>query len=368
MNLRRYFRYFDYINLTCTLALLTLGLAFVYSATYTTTNPYSIFFKKQLFGAVTGMGLYFLFCTVDIRGVSRWGYYGYLITLGLLAYTIVGGWVGLGAKRWISLGIIRFQPSELAKVLFPFFVATHLEDKQIQRPRNEPLQTRDFYLPLIGLSAAFLLIFRQPDLGTALIVLFSGGLLLWTIGLPRIIYVTAISVTLLASPVLWHTLKPYQKQRVMTMLGHGSKNRERYQIEQSLIAVGSGGITGQGYLQGTQNKLLFLPEDHTDFIFAVVCEEWGFLGALLVIGLFCLLLGRLMLVVATSPTMFEHIVVTGLLLYLLLSFLINVGMVIGLLPTVGIPLPFMSYGVTHLWCALVSTGILNNAAIRRFYF
>ena len=163
-------------------------------------------------------------------------------------------------------------------------------------------------------------------------------------------------------------MKPYQQNRVLVMLGHGDARKERYQTEQSKIAIGSGGIFGKGLLKGTQNKLHFLPEDHTDFIFAVICEEWGLIGALLVILLLLALFTRLLFVVVTVETLFEQIVALGLLMPVLFSACINIGMVIGLLPIVGIPLPLMSYGMTNLIITLASLGWINNIAIRRFYY
>ena len=273
----------------------------------------------------------------------------------------------MGAQRWISLYAFRFQPSELAKMLFPFFVATYLA----QRYGTRSMPTLPFTLflkPLACLGVTFLLIARQPDLGTALIVLASGIILLWSIGLPRSFFLVAGLLCFASAPVLWKCLKPYQQKRVLSLLGKGSVNKERYQIEQAKIAIGSGGIIGKGYLKGTHNKLAFLPEDHTDFIFAVVCEEWGLLGALLLITLFLALFGRFFFIMLSSHSLVEHTLVMGLSIYLMLSFFINIGMVIGLLPTVGIPLPLFSYGITNLWCALSSLGILNNMAIKRWYF
>jgi len=152
------------------------------------------------------------------------------------------------------------------------------------------------------------------------------------------------------------------------LLGQGSEQKERYQIEQSKIAIGSGGLTGKGLLKGTQNKLAFLPEDHTDFIFSVICEEWGFLGALTILILFCLLFIRILYITIKLPSASLQIISIGLVIHIMLSVCINIGMVTGILPIVGISLPLFSYGLSNLWVTLASLGWLNNIAIRRFYY
>ncbi len=220
---------------------------------------------------------------------------------------------------------------------------------------------------MVVLLISFLLILKQPDLGTALIVLFSGILLLWLAGINRKFFTIAFMGCVLAAPLLWHCLKPYQKNRIMVFLGQGDSRKERYQIEQSRIAVGSGGLAGKGFLNGTQNKFMFLPESRTDFIFAVICEEWGFLGALILIGLYLTLFIRLFYVIATIKNFYAQLLATGLIIHIVFSTLINMCMVIGLLPIVGIPLPFISYGVSNLWISFASLGWLNSIATRRFY-
>ena len=281
---RRFFRYFDWISFITMLMILALGLLFVFSSTYRVELPFSIFFKKQLFGAVSGIVLYFIFCVKDFRNVARFAYYTYFGILILLAYTVVGGWIGMGAKRWISLYFIRFQPSELVKLFLPMFIAIHfLGNSDEKHVIKTAVPFKKFLFPLGVLFISFGLILKQPDLGTALIVLFSGLTMMWFIGINRKILVSSVLVVTLCFPVFWTFLKPYQKQRISVLFGYGDAKNERYQIEQSKIAIGSGGITGKGILNGTQSKLRFLPEDHTDFIFSVVCEEWGFLGALLLL-------------------------------------------------------------------------------------
>lgn len=368
---RRCFRYFDWISFLLIIVLLVVGLLFVFSATYKTDLPFSMFFKKQLIGAGIGLVAYLFFSFTDLRSSYRAWFIGYFVLLCLLLYTLtVGRWV-MGAQRWISLGFIRFQPSELTKFFLPLFIAYYFCETTVpkykfsQVPR---LTYKDFLFPLGVLAISFILIRKQPDLGTALIVLGSGLILLWFVGLSKYFFIIGLAISLAGAPIIWKCLRPYQQDRVLVLLGYGNVRKERYQIEQSKIAIGSGGVWGKGFLKGTQNKLNFLPEDHTDFIFSVICEEIGLVGALLVLLLFGLLFVRLLFVVISVETLFEQIVALGLLLPILLSVCINIGMVIGLLPIVGIPLPLVSYGMTNLIITLASLGWINNIAIRRFYY
>lgn len=367
---RRYFRYFDWISFFLMLIILGIGLLFVFSSTYTPERPFSMFFKKQsILGLFGGLGLYFFFCIKDLRKLMRWGYFFYFLILILLIYTIVGGWIGMGAKRWISLYFIRVQPSELAKLFLPVFFAYYFSEQDIPAySAPEKLPLKDFLFPLVVLFLSFLLILKQPDLGTALVILFSGLTLVWFIGINKKFFILGGIICLLGAPFFWKILKPYQQKRILVLLGQGELHKERYQIEQSKIAIGSGGVCGKGFLCGTQNKLEFVPEDHTDFIFSVLCEEWGFVGALLILFLFCLLFARIIYVAMFLPGFFEQIIVIGLLMHILLSVCINIGMVAGMLPIVGIPLPLMSYGVSNLWVTMASLGWINNIFIRRFYY
>lgn len=366
---RRYFRYFDWFSFFITLLLLGLGLLLVFSSTYRAEKPISIFFKKQVFGALTGLLIYFFFCIKDLRKLARWGFWIYIGVMVLLMYTIIGGWIGKGGQRWISLYVIRFQPSELAKLFFPFFIAHFLEDLEFLNPvKSRYLPIAQFMVPLLVLIISFGLIAKQPDLGTALLILFSGFITFWFIGINREFFLTIALVGMLGAPFFWNFLKPYQQQRILVLFGYGDARKERYQVEQSKIAIGSGGIIGKGLLQGTQNKLDFLPEDHTDFIFSVACEEFGFIGAILILFLFFLMFARIIFIIAQIPPLFEQIIGIGLLAHILISVCINLGMVTGILPAVGIPLPLFSSGVSNLWITLASLGGLNNIAIRRFYY
>ena len=310
-----------------------------------------------------GLIIYFIFCITDYRTLCRWGYIFYFIIIALLLFTIIKGSVALGGKRWIDLGIIKFQPAELAKLFFPAFITYYFYTEK----DDNSYAFKDF-IPILGiLGISFFLIHKQPDLGTALIVLLSGLILMWLCRMPKNFFVISFVLILITTPITWQFLKPYQKKRIAVFLGEGDKQKERYQIEQSKIAIGSGGLFGKGFLQGTQNKLMFLPEGRTDFIFSVLCEEFGFIGGITILFLFTLLFLRLCYVITTIKNFFAQLLAAGLIMHIMASTFINIGMVIGLLPIVGIPLPFISYGLTNLWVVFASLGWFNGIAIRRFY-
>lgn len=356
---KRAFTYFDGISFGLTLAIALIGLLFVYSATYQQQQPFSMFFKKQLLGIITGIGIYLGIYLCDHRQLVRLGYFGYFGMVALLVVTLVKGKFAMGAGRWIDLKIVRFQPSELAKLLLSPFITYYLE--------TEESKTYSFptFLPILALlGASFLLIIKQPDLGTGLIVLGAGSAILWFAGIGKKFFIITCLTGLICAPILYHCLHPYQRKRIEVFLGGGDSKKERYHLEQSKIAIGSGGITGKGILQGTQTRLHFLPESRTDFIFSVLCEEWGILGAICLILLYCALVLRNIYLIYTVDHFFDQLLAIGLLTPIALSIIINIGMVTNLLPIVGIPLPLMSYGISHLWITFAILGWLNAIVSR----
>lgn len=353
---RRSLRYFDWIAFFLIVTLMSIGLLFIYSATYKTGQPFSLFFKKQASGIAAAIVIYLVCSLIDYRWFMQWSGVFYTSGIALLLFTIIKGSIGMGAQRWVNLVFIKIQPSELIKLFFPLWAASYLYDNRTYFSYS----LREFAPLFASLCISFLLILKQPDLGTALIVLFSGIILFWLSGINKKYFIYAGICIAVSAPFSWHTLRPYQKKRVLVFLGQGDAANERYHIEQSKIAIGSGGTHGKGFLQGTQNKLLFLPESRTDFIFSVICEEAGFLGALLILALYTLLF--LHLLGAAISIEQEHIQLLsfGLIIPLVLATIINIGMVLGLLPIVGIPLPFISYGLSNLWVTCASLGIFNT--------
>ncbi|MGB8367531.1 MAG: FtsW/RodA/SpoVE family cell cycle protein [Candidatus Babeliales bacterium] len=363
MNIKnwRTFRYFDLTNFLIMGILASIGLIFVFSATYTSEQPFSSFFIKQLSGIITGFFIYFLCLILDHRSCIRWGFIGYFITISLLIFTLMKGSVGMGAQRWISLIFFKLQPSELAKLFLPSFIVYYLYTH-----KNAPLFNFFNFIPIIGIALlSFILILKQPDLGTALIVLFSFLIMCWLAGITKKFFIYGFLILITTMPFSWRILKPYQKNRVTVFLGYGNTKKERYQIEQATIAIGSGGLTGKGLLHGTQNKLRFLPEGRTDFIFAVLSEELGLAGGLFVLFLYTLLFYRSFLIIQQINDWYMQLFATGTLMHIILSTVINIGMVLGFLPIVGIPLPLMSYGISNLWITFASFGLLQNIAMQR---
>ncbi|MCK5632245.1 rod shape-determining protein RodA [bacterium] len=360
---KKLFRHFDWINFFLITSLACIGLLFIFSATYRPEQPFSIFFKKQTFGVIAGLFLYLICSAIDYRTWIRLGYFFYIVALGLLAFTLIKGSIGMGAQRWISLFFFRLQTSELAKLLFPAFIAHYLQTHKM----TEQLSFRHFIPLIFVLLISTFLILKQPDLGTAIIVFVSGIVLLWMANINKKFFLYGSLIFLMTAPLSWNFLKDYQKKRVTTFLGQGKSKKERYQIEQSHIAIGSGGIFGKGILQGTQNRFLFLPESRTDFIFSVLCEELGFTGAILILLLYFILFVRIISSIFIMQTPIMQIFAVGLTIHILLSTIINLAMVTGLLPIVGIPLPFMSYGLSNLWITFISLGWFHSVSTQKTY-
>lgn len=362
-TITRSFRYFDWLSFLIITCIAGIGLSCIFSATYTPAAPYSTFFKKQTIGIISGLFFYIVFSLIDYRSAVRWGYILYAGVIGLLIFTLIKGKMGMGAQRWVDLVFFRFQPSELTKLFLPAFI-TH----QLFSQSDVPMYKFKQFIPsLITLCISALLIIKQPDLGTGLLVLFSGLIMLWFAGLSNKFFAWSFLLFIICAPLSWHLLKPYQKKRIMVFMGEGDDAKERYQLEQSKIAIGSGGLLGKGYLRGTQNRLMFLPEGRTDFIFSVLSEEWGFLGALILLILYAALFFRQWLIIARMKNFYAQLNALGLIIHVILSALINIAMVIGLLPIVGIPLPFMSYGISNLWITCASLGWINSIHIHQQY-
>lgn len=278
-----------------------------------------------------------------------------LFVLGLLlllAVALVGD-ISKGARRWLDLGVVRFQPSELMKLALPMLLAWLYA--QVATP------PRLFWVG-IGLSliaAPAVLILKQPDLGTALLVISSGGLVIYLAGLHYRHLLIALVLGLVSLPIVWELLHDYQRQRVYTFLNPGSdKLGSGWNTEQAIIAIGSGGLYGKGWLQGSQTHHGFIPERHTDFIFAAFAEEWGLVSAAALIGLYGCIVLRGLILASRAPSRYGQLLAGNLSLMFFVYMCINIGMVSGLLPVVGVPLPLMSYGGTSVMTLLIGFGIL----------
>lgn len=283
--------------------------------------------------------------------ISAWP--SYIISIVLLVFILIFGHTGKGAQRWINLGFIKCEPSELLKITLPLLLSYTL----IQLP--SPLNFKNFSLVAILIAIPVLLILKQPDLGTGLIISFSSLSILWLYGIKREVIITLLCIGTLLLPIGWYGLHDYQKQRIITLIKPSADIQGKgYHIHQSKIAIGSGGLYGKGYMKGSQAHLGFLPEHHTDFIFALLAEEFGFIGCTIYLGIVCLLFRRIknmLLAINDYPHLLHG---AGIMILLFFSHFINIAMVCGFLPVVGVPLPLMSYGGTSALITLVNLGIL----------
>ena len=346
----------DFPLLLITLTIMAVGLATVHSATYDG--------NQRMLAQAGNMGI----ALVVMWFVSRLPPQKlmglaiplYVVGLLLLVAVFLFGIKVNGAKRWLSLGFTRIQPSEIMKIAMPLMLAWYFHKYEAT------LRARHFIVAALLLFVPFALIAKQPDLGTALLVGGAGFFVIFFAGLPWKVIVGLIAAAGAAAPLLWGMMHDYQRKRILTLidpttdpLGAG------YHIIQATIAIGSGGPFGKGYLNGTQTHLEFIPEKHTDFIFAVYSEEWGLLGNGLLVFLYTLLIGRGMMIAAAAPTKFTRLLAGAITLGFFTYAFINMGMVSGILPVVGVPLPFMSYGGTALVTLFLGIGMLMSIHTHR---
>lgn len=346
----------DFPLLLITAGIMAIGLATVNSATIDSTH--------RMVSQAGNMG----FALVVMWFVSRlppqklmnFAVPLYIIGVILLIAVFLFGIKVNGARRWLSIGITRIQPSEILKIAMPLMLAWYFQKYEAT------LKLKHYLIASTLLIVPFGLIAKQPDLGTALLVGGAGFFVIFLAGLPWKIIIGLVIAGASAAPFLWHALHDYQQKRILTLidpttdpLGSG------YHIIQSTIAIGSGGLLGKGYLNGTQTHLEFIPEKHTDFIFAVYSEEWGLIGNALLVFLYTLLIGRGMMIASAAPTLFSRLLAGAITLNFFAYAFINMGMVSGILPVVGVPLPFMSYGGTALVTLFLGIGMLMSIHTHR---
>jgi len=364
---RRLIENFDYGLVGLVLAIALTGVATIYSATRPVgTAPQPVFYLKQLLWIGAGLAALLVTVSIDYRWFQRLAYLLFGGSVVLLVLVLVLGRIGMGAQRWLSIGGFSFQPSELAKLFFIVVMARVLSEQ------GAPLGLgRILRLSLLYLAPPLVLLLMQPDLGTGLMFVFLFAGLLLTAGLERRVLIALALVAVLAVPflgnVLWSGLKPYQKNRIVAFVRpEADPAGIGYQIMQSKITIGSAGFLGKGYLQGTQGALRFLPEKHTDFIFPIFAEEWGFVGSVLLLGLYFLLLVSGLDAARRAKDRFGYYLSVGVVLMIFFYTTVNVSMTLGLAPVVGVPLPFMSYGGTSLMTNFIAVAFLVNVRMRRF--
>lgn len=341
------------------LLMIFLGLVILYSA----SNQDMGMILRQSVRLVFAVAIMVVFAFIPPHKYKLWTPWLYGIGLALLVAVMIMGKIGKGAQRWLDLGFFRFQPSEIMKLAVPMMAAWYVDRKRL------PIDLKTLAITSLFIFVPALLIAKQPDLGTAIMVVAAGLCVIFLAGISLKIVLLILIALGAAAPLLWHVMHDYQKQRILTLinpeqdpLGTG------YHIIQSKIAIGSGGAFGKGWLSGSQSHLNFLPEHATDFIFAVSSEEFGFVGSILLIILVVLISLRCLSIARHAQTSYTRLLAASLAMSFFLSAFVNIGMVLGILPVVGIPLPLVSYGGTAMVTFLASFGILMSIGSHRILF
>lgn len=347
----------DFVLLLGLIAISSYGLLVLYSA----SGGSERMFTNKVIQVSLGMGVMLVMAYIPPRVYERLAPYLYIFCLVLLILVDLVGETSKGAQRWLNLGFIRFQPSEIAKLAVPLMVATYLSKRPL------PPDFRDTFISLGIIIVPTLLVAMQPDLGTSILVCSAGIFVLFLAGLSWKLIMSGVVFLAGFIPIMWfYLMHPYQKTRVMTLidpekdpLGSG------YHIIQSKIAIGSGGIEGKGWMEGTQSQLEFLPEPHTDFIFAVLSEEHGMIGVLILLGIYLFIIARGLIIGVKSGTAFGRILSGGTALLFFVYVFVNIGMVSGILPVVGVPLPLFSYGGTSYVTLMAAFGLMMSSYVYR---
>ena len=340
----------DYFLIAILLSLCSVGILIIYSA----TGQDTFFVKRQLLFIAFGFTLMCIMANLSLRVWDRWALFLYAIGIVSLGMVLAFGVEANGAKRWLNLGFTRLQPSELMKVTVPLMISSYISRNNI------PPTFKTILVSIMLILLPVLLVINQPDLGTALLIFISGLIVLFLSGIGRSYIISGFILSLAAIPSLWlFVMRDYQKRRVLTMFDpEQDKLGAGWNIIQSTTAIGSGGWYGKGWMNGTQSQLNFLPESHTDFIIAVLAEEFGLVGVMVLNCLYLILVGRCISISMNSESMFGRLLAASIGLTLFVFVLVNLAMVSGVLPVVGAPLPFISYGGTAIVTLFAGFGIL----------
>ena len=340
----------DYFLIAILLSLCFVGILIIYSA----TGQDTFFVKRQLLFIAFGFVLMCIMANLSPRVWDRWALFLYAVGIVSLGMVLAFGVEANGAKRWLNLGFTRLQPSELMKVAVPLMISSYISRNSI------PPTFKTILVSIMLILLPVLLVINQPDLGTALLIFISGLIVLFLSGMGRSYIISGFILALAAIPSLWlFVMRDYQKQRVLTMFNpEQDKLGAGWNIIQSTTAIGSGGWYGKGWMNGTQSQLNFLPESHTDFIIAVLAEEFGLVGVMVLNCLYLILVGRCISISMNSESMFGRLLAASIGLTLFVFVLVNLAMVSGVLPVVGAPLPFISYGGTAIVTLFAGFGIL----------
>ena len=340
-------------------ALAAFGLTMLYSAGGGSMEPWA---SRQLVRFGIGMALMLTVAVIDIRIWLRFAYVAYAIGVLLLVAVEVKGSVGMGAQRWLDLGVVQLQPSEVMKIAVVMALARYFHSATVEDARGYVFLIPPILIALLPVA----LIVKQPDLGGALTVLMLTAAMLWLVGVRWWKFALAFSAVVASGPIAWNFLRDYQKARILVFLDPGRDPLGAgYHIIQSKIALGSGAIFGKGFLEGTQSHLNFLPEKQTDFIFTMLAEEFGMVGSLGLLGLYFLLFAYGYAIAFRSVNHYGRLVAMGIVTSVFLSVFINVAMVMGLIPAKGMALPMVSYGGTSMVVTMIGFGMLINVWVHR---
>ena len=360
---RRIFQNFDWTLLVLVLSICAIGILNIYSAGYAASERQFPFYLKQIQWIALGLLIMMVIFFIDYRLIIKGAYVIYGISVVLLALVYIYGYTMHGSQRWLAFGGFIFQPSELMKLTIIIALARYFDDHK----SNEPYKLKELFVPFLIVIAPFLLILKQPDLGTALIIMIIFASIIFFVGVNWKSFLIVLAGGLILIPIGWLFLKDYQKERLISFfnpendpLGAG------YHIIQSMIAVGSGGFFGKGFLNGSQTQLKFLPEQQTDFVFSVFAEEWGFIGGMVLIIMFISLILWGLKIALHARDLLGTIIAFGITALISWEVIINIGMVLGILPVVGIPLPFLSYGGSAMVSLMTAMGLLMNINVRKF--
>lgn len=352
-------RQINWVLILIVVAAATIGVAMLYSAADGSWDPWA---ARQITRFSVGLVILVTIALVDLRFWWRYAYLLFAILLALLLAVEVAGSTGMGAQRWINLGVIKLQPSELMKIGLILALARYFHGVSMENVRRIPY----LLIPLLLVALPSILVLKQPDLGTALFLVLIGVTVFFIAGVRIWKFMLALAATGVAIPIVWSMLRTYQQKRILTFfnpeidpLGAG------YHILQSKIALGSGGVFGKGFMQGSQSHLNFLPEKQTDFIFTMMAEEFGMMGGLTLLGLYSLILVYGFAISMRSQSHFGRLLALGLTAMMFLYVFINIAMVMGLIPVVGVPLPLISYGGTAMLTQMVGIGFLINVNVHR---
>ncbi|WP_321372310.1 rod shape-determining protein RodA [uncultured Desulfuromusa sp.] len=362
---RRLVSNFDWVLLFTVLVLAGAGIINLFSATSSLHSMATPLYLKQLLWLSGGVTIALIICLFDYRHLEHFAVHFYGLSVGMLIYVLLVGKTAMGAARWIDLGFFNVQPGEVIKIAIILLLARIFA--KTANPFGYNLS--ELWGPALWLLLPVVLILKEPDLGTAAMVIFIAVTMLLFAGIKRGTLICLGILGVLVAVAGWFGLHDYQRARIRTFMNpEADPLGSGYHIIQSKIAVGSGGFWGKGFIQGTQSQLSFLPERHTDFAFSVFAEEWGFAGSFTLLFLYLFLIVWGLYIARRAADRFGLFLAVGVTAMIFWHIVVNLGMVIGLLPVVGVPLPLFSYGGTSMVTTMIGVGLLLNVSMRRFMF